>query len=172
MHYLEKIDSFGRIIIPEEIRNKYKIDSSDYLEFICGSSFIAIRKYSIISRYKSLAQNITDILEEYLGCEVFITDTNKIIAYSGEYKEKYLDKNISKYLLTAIRRREEILEKYEKDIEIIDNEYISSKYIDKTIIVNGEEVGLLFLYRDNFVDEVDLKIIDIALSFLIKTLEE
>lgn len=172
MSYLEKIDSLGRLSIPEEIREKYKIDTNDYLEFVCGSSFVAIRKYSIISRYKSLSQNITDILEEYLGGEVFITDTNRIIAYSGEYKEKYLNKNISKYLLKSIRRREEILEKYEKKIEIIDNEYISSKYIDKTIIVNGEEVGLLFLYRDNFVDEIDLKIIDIALSFLIKTLEE
>ena len=168
-----KIDIMGRIVIPKDFREKLNIKENDYLELFLNSDEIIIKKYSKLDKIKDISQNLTDIIYEYLNAEVFIAERDKILAYSGKYKSKYLNKNISNKLFKSIRRRESLFEKYKKEFEIIDGEIINCSYINETIISNFEEVGILCLYRlEDSVSEMDLKIIKIALSFFSKYLDE
>lgn len=172
-NYIEKIDSLGKIIIPKEIREKYNFTVDNYIEFIEGSNFVALRNYSVLGKYKKLSQILVNILNEYLNVEAFITDKNKIIAYAGVFKDKFLDREISKYLKGAIKRRESIFEKFIKDIPITDSEIVKCSYIDEVIISDGEELGILFMYEiDREIKDINLKIVNIVLSFLLNTLDE
>lgn len=168
-----KIDGMGRLVIPKEIRQKYNIHENDYLEFIFDTDGFYIKKYSELGNLSKLSQEITDILNLYLNAEVFIAEKDTIIAYSGEYKEKYINKDISKKLYKSIIRREELFEKYNKELEIIDGETINCSYINKALVANYEEIGIICLYRENKnVDEDDLRIVNIVASFLIKYIED
>lgn len=168
-----KIDGMGRIVIPKEFRDRFNIKENDYLELVLSNDGFLVKKYSKLNKIKNLSQELTDIVYSFLKAEVFIAERDKIIAYSGKEKNKYLDKNISNKLFKSIRRRESLFEKYKKNLEIVDNEVINCSYINETIISNCEEVGLICLYRcDRSVDEIDLKVIKIVSSFFKKYLEE
>lgn len=168
-----KIDGLGRLVIPKEIRERYNIKENDYLEFLlCKDSFY-IRKYSKLGRLKELSQELADILNSFLNAEVLIAERDKIVAYSGIYKDKYINKTISNDLYKSIRRRESLFEAYQKDLKIIDNDVITCSYINETIVANSEEIGIICLYRlDKSVDETDLKIVRIVSKFFSKYLEE
>lgn len=168
-----KIDGMGRLVIPKELRERFNIKEDDYLEFCIINEGLVIKKYSKLGKLQSLAQELTDTLNKYLGAEVLIAERDKVLAYSGVYKEKYLNQNISNKLIKSIKRRESLFEKYSKDLEIINNDIIMCSYINETVVANCEEVGLICVYRtDKSVDEMDLKIVKIVSSFLTKYLED
>lgn len=170
---IRKIDGMGRLVIPKELRQKLNIKENDYLEFSLTSTGLLIYKHSKLNKLQELAQELTDTLNLFLACEVFIADKDSILAYTGLNKEKYLNKNISRYLTKAINRRESLYEIYNKDLEIIEGDSVFCSYIDETIVSNSEEAGILVLYRtDRSVDEIDLKIVNIVTSFLTKYLDE
>ena len=55
---------------------------------------------------KNFAQKLTDMLYSYTKKDILIADKSNIIAYTGEDKKKYIDKEISDKLLESINRRE------------------------------------------------------------------
>lgn len=168
-----KIDGMGRLVIPKEIRERYNIHENDYLEFLLDSDGFFIRKYSRLGRLATLAQELTDTLSTFLNAEVLIAERDTIVAYSGEFKEKYINQPISKSFSKSIRRRESLFETYKKDLEIIDSDIINCSYINETLVADCEEVGIICLYRlDRSVDETDLKIVNIVSSFFTRYLEE
>lgn len=168
-----KIDGLGRIVIPKEIRERLNIKENDYLEFVLFQDGFALKKYSKIGKLQSLAQELTDTLNKFLDAEVLIADRDKILAYTGKDKKKYLNKNVSNKMVKSIRRRESLFEPYTKELELIDKEKISCSYINETIVANSEEAGIICLYRkDKSVNEQDLKIVKIVAAFLTKYLEE
>lgn len=173
MNIRRKIDSMGRIVIPKEYRDKYNIKDNDYLQLIPSNKGFLIKKYSILSNYKSILQYITDIINSNLSCEVFISQKDYILAYSGKYKNNFLGKNVSDNIINSIERRECLFEKYNKKIEICNNSFIYGTYINDTIISNSEELGIIFIIReDNCVTDADFNVIKIVTSFLNKYLED
>ena len=168
-----KIDGLGRLVIPKEIRDRFFIHENDYLEFLIDRDGFYVRKYSRLGKITSLAQELCDTLNKYLNAEVLIAERDKVVAYSGIYKDKYLGKEISKSFSKSIRRRESLFEIYKKKLQIIEDDDIICSYINETIVSNCEEVGIISLYRtDKSVTETDLKIINIVSSFLTRYLEE
>ncbi len=168
-----KIDGMGRLVIPKEIRERYNIREDDYLEFSLTSDGFCLKKYSKLGRLQALAQELTDTLNMFLGAEVLIAERDKVLAYSGIYKDKYLNKLVSNKLIKAIKRRESLYETYNKDLQIIEDDVINCSYINETIVANSEEIGIICLYReDRSVDQMDLKIVRIVSSFLTRYIEE
>lgn len=168
-----KIDGMGRLVIPKEIRERYNIREDDYLEFSLTHDGFCLKKYSKLGRLQGLAQELTDTLNAFLDAEVLIAESDKIVAYSGVYKDKYLNQHVSHKLIKSIKRRESLFEEYKKDLQIIEDDIINCSYINETIIANSEEVGIICLYRlDRSVDKTDLKVVNIVSSFLTKYIEE
>lgn len=168
-----KIDGMGRLVIPKEIRERYNIKEDDYLEFLLTHDGFYLKKYSKLGRLQTLAQELTDTLNSFLGAEVLIAESDKIVAYSGVNKDKYLNHQVSNKLTKSIKRRESLFEIYNKDLQIIEDDIINCSYINETIVANSEEVGIICLYRlDRSVDKTDLKVVNIVSSFLTKYIEE
>ena len=168
-----KIDGMGRLVIPKEIRERYNIREDDYLEFSLINDGFCLKKYSKLGRLQALAQELTDTLNMFLDAEVLIAERETILAYSGIYKDKYLNKPVSNKLINSIKRRESLFETYTKELEITEDDVINCSYINETIVANSEEVGIICLYRlDRSVDKTDLKVVNIVSSFLTKYIEE
>lgn len=102
-----------------------------------------------------------------------ITDTDSIIAASGPLKKDLNGQNLSNDMISAIKRRENILEKHPKTIEIINDKTYEGTYIIHSIVSNGDVVGLvIILSTEEKVGEIEEKVVQIAAHFLAKYLEE
>ncbi len=171
---IRRIDDLGRIVIPKEIRKSLRIHDGENLEiFIENENRIVLQKFSLMNKITDFAQSFTDSINAFIKKNVVITDTNNIIAFSGEKKKKFLDKPISKQLDEFIQRREGILEKHQKDLYLTEEEPMSCTYVFKTIVANGDELGLVIIFtEEEKTMEIDERIVQIASEFLSKYLED
>ncbi len=165
--YVRKVDGLGRFVIPKDLRESLNINYNDYLEIINYKDFLIVKKYSKLNNLKNLLQDVVDIINEFLNTEVLIVEKDSIVAYSGVDKDLYLNKKPSKKIIKSINRREQLFEKYKKNISLVDNINIECTYINVPIIVNNEVLGLICLYRTkNIVDEYDYNVVKSAKKFI------
>jgi len=171
---VRRIDELGRIVVPKEIRKTLRIKEGENLEiFIDDKQNIVLKKYSLMNKIEDFAQNLTDSVNNLLKHNIIITDNDSIIAASGKYKKKYLNKSISSKLENMLIKREKSLEKYNKKINIVEDEEIEVTYTVSTIISNGDVIGLVIIFEDEaLIDEVDFSICQIVSNFLGKHLED
>ena len=171
---VRRIDELGRIVIPKEIRRTLRIHEGENIEiYIDESENIVLKKYSVMKKLGDFAQSFTDSIYSFLKHTIIITDTDRIIAVSGDLKKEYLNCNISDSLLSSIQRRENILEKHEKTLKLKNDEEIECTYAMNSIICHGDAVGLvIILSEDEKIAELEEKIAQIAAQFLSKYLEE
>ncbi len=168
---VRRIDELGRIVIPKEIRKNLRIKEGDTLEIFVEKEKIILDKSSVFDNLKSLSQNLTDSIYNYVKKEVLITDRDKIIAYSGERKKEYINKKISDSVIKKIVNREEIVQK--GVITIIDKEEMDCYYIFNTLTINGDEIGSIIMYSDELqIKEGEIRILEICKTFLENYLEE
>lgn len=165
---VRRIDELGRIVIPKEIRKNLRIQDGESMEiFIDNDSNIVLKRYMVMNKLEGLAQNFTDAIYSLIKKNILITDIDKIIACSGNLKKEYINKEISEELLEKIKRREFLLEKHKKDLNLINNKSIDCTYAINTILINGDAVGLiLILSTDEKITDVDFNIIKIVSNFL------
>ncbi|MDO4963098.1 MAG: stage V sporulation T C-terminal domain-containing protein [bacterium] len=170
---IRRIDDLGRIVIPKEIRKNLRIKEGDNLEIFVENEDVVLKKYSMMNKINDLAQELTDAVYTFMKHSIFITDTDSIVAGSGELKKQYLNKNISQNLSDSIKRREKILEKHFKEFNFSDEEIITCSFVLSTILVNGEAVGMIVIIDENEkLDENEMQIASIVSSFMTKYLEQ
>ena len=169
---VRRIDELGRIVIPKEIRRSLRIKEGESLEILINNEDIILKKYSIIKNLNDFAQNITDSIYSFVKNNILITDTNSILAVSGPLKKELLNKSIGTDLESKIKRREEMLERHKKNLKITDKD-LECTYAVSPVIVGGDVIGLVMIIstEDN-VEDVDLKLTQIASKFLSNHLEE
>ena len=170
---VRRIDDLGRIVIPKEIRKNFRINDGDNIEIFIDGDNIILKKHSVLNKIGNYANKFTEAIYSFLKHNIIITDTDSILAFSGPLKKQYLGKQISEYLNICIKRRENILEKYEKEISLINESNEKGTYCLSTIISSGDAVGLvIILSTEDQVTETDMKICQIVAKFLAKSLEE
>ena len=169
---VRRMDELGRIVIPKEMRKSLRIKEGDNLEiYITEEENIVLKKYSQIKKLSDFAQNLTDSIHSSIKKNVIITDNETIIAASGSLKKELLNKSISDELETKIKRREEILEKYNKKLKITEEDKpIDVTYAISPIIINGDCGGLVLIIDDNVID-IDFIITEVVAEFIKKNLE-
>lgn len=171
---VRRIDELGRIVIPKEIRKILRLRDGESLEiYVDDQENIVLKKFSLMHKIDDFAQEFVDSIYTFLKHNIIITDNDVIIACAGKGKKDYLNKPISEDLQLALSRRENILEKYQKNFKIIDSKEEMGTYAINTIVVNGDAVGLVMVFSENEpIGELEKRIIDIASQFLAKYLEE
>lgn len=168
---MRRIDELGRIVIPKEIRKNLRIKEGENLEIYVENETIFLKKYSALKNLSEMATIYAEVINSFVKENVVITDNDTVIAVSGKYKKKLLNKNISDSLLKSIERRENILETHKKTLKIVDDYEVT--YSLHTILVNGDAVGLVLIFSEN--EKIDEKIDDaciVAANFLSKYLED
>lgn len=164
---VRRIDELGRIVIPKEIRKSLRIQDGESIEIFIDNDSIVLKRHMLMNKLDGLAQNFTDAIYSLIKKNVLITDIDKIIAYSGSSKKEYLNKEISDELVKKIKRREFLLEKHKKNLNLINDKTIECTYAINTILINGDAVGLIIIFStDEKLSDVDSNIVKIVSNFL------
>ncbi len=171
---VRRIDELGRIVIPKEIRKNLRIREGENIEiYIDDKENIVLKKYSSMKKLGDFSQSFTDSIYSYIKHTVFIADKDCIVAVSGELKKELLNTYISDEILNIMNKRELIIEKSVKLLNLGNDKNLNCTYVGSPIICHGDTVGMIVILSQNeILTEIDEKIVQIAGQFLSKYLEE
>ena len=171
---IRRVDDLGRLVIPKEIRKNLRIKEGDNLEIFINGEEILLKKYSMMNKINDLAQELTDAVYTFMKHNIFITDTDQVVAGSGPLKKIFLGQDISDFISDAIKRRDKMVQGHFKELKFTkDAEEITCSYVMSTILVNGEAMGMIIvLSKDEKLGDSEMQIASIVSSFMTKYLEE
>ena len=154
---IRRIDNLGRIVIPKEIRDTFRIKSSDNLEINVENEVITLKKYSELNNVIDIEKTIAIFLKEQLNAEVLITDKDKYIVVT---QKEYLNQKINNELLNILEKRQLIVQNTNENNILIN-----------PIIRNGDIVGSIIIITKDQINENQIKTVTLLTNFLIKYIE-
>lgn len=166
---VRRVDSLGRVVIPKEIRKVLKIKENEQLEIKVEDDKIILSKYSDIHDYDKSINNLVDVIKNISNKDIIITNLNKIVIASKDYKD-YLGLELNSYLLNILDNRKSIEELSPSNLKITDKE-INVSYAIKPIIVYGDTIGLIMMLSDTDILKNDLDLLTLLENYLINYLE-
>ena len=96
---VRRIDDFGRVVIPKEIRKTLRIKEGDPLEiFTEKEGEVILKKQSPIGELSEFATEYAETLAKTTGHIACITDRDTVIAVSGGSKKEFLEQSVSSEL--------------------------------------------------------------------------
>lgn len=169
---VRRIDDLGRIVIPKEIRRSLRIHDGESMEIFVDNELIALKKYSSLDELTNISNLLVDAIYNEIKKSVFITDMDKIIAFSGKEKKKYLLQNVSSSLVQIINDRTNI-EINNKDIELVDGVSCGSNFIVYPIIANGDVSGsVVVIGSGEKLNDKEMQLIKFVSEFLGRHIEQ
>lgn len=169
---VRRIDDLGRIVIPKEIRKTLRIKDGESLEFFLSSDNIVLKKYSPLEGVQSFYKMYAESIYSEIGYDVMVVDRDKVVAVSGEFKKKYLDKPISSTIDFIVQNRAVSSSKEITKISIVSGEVLDASYVIAPIITNGDAVGaVIIISLSEKIDDFIIKTGVIASKFLGKYID-
>lgn len=167
---VRRVDSLGRIVIPKEIRKVLKIKENEQVEINVEGDEIILNRYSDLDDLDLYLKKLIDIISDIYKIDILITNLNKFKLTTKNYL--YLEnKELSPYLSNILNNRNDVIEKNKISISLNSNESdIESSYLIKTLIVNGDTVGLIIFLSED-IESVDSRLIELVNKYLEKELE-
>ena len=108
-----------------------------------------------------------------VGKTILVTDRDKVINGSGDYKKKYVDKKVSKYVENVISSRMHSVEKNINYNELVEGDVEQHSYLIYPIICFGDVIGsviMVSIYSD--ISDFDVTISSMIAQFLGKYVED
>ena len=156
---VRRIDELGRIVIPKQIRNTFKIKNFDELELFIEDDNIVIRKTGGILLIKDKLDDFLTFIKKYNNIDAFILDKNTVIASNIEEIKDTINFDASLYL-----NNQEYLE-----VKISDN-YILKGYIKSYQLIYDSNLfgNIVFVLKDKITTYNDIlnDIVNIILEFI------
>lgn len=169
---VRRIDDLGRIVIPKEIRKTLRIKDGESLEIFLNSDNIVLKKYSPLEGLQSFYKMYAESIYSEIGYNILVVDRDRIVAVSGDFKKKYLDKPISPTIDLIIQNRIVVYSKEIVKISIVLGDSLDASYVIAPIITNGDAVGaVIIMSSEDKVDDFVIKTGTIASKFLGRYIE-
>ena len=169
---IRRIDELGRIVIPKEIRKTLRIREGENLEiFLDEKENIVLKKYFAMNYFEEEAKSFAEVIYHITRHSVIITNTDKIIAMAGVDKQLLIGKPISEQLKNIISRRDKMLQKTKRTIQLVDNQEMEVAFAYSTMIANGDSCGLIIIYGTEGISDIDNQLIELTSQVLSKQLE-
>ena len=168
---VRRIDNLGRVVIPKEIRKTLKIKENEQVEINVLDDSIVLNKYSDIHEYDKSINNLIDIIKSVYDRDIIITNLDKIVLTTKDYKD-YINLELSPYLANIVDNRKDINELIPVNLSLNSNMTdIKVSYSIKSIIINGDMIGLLILLSSTNLENSDLKLLQLMSLYLENYLE-
>lgn len=168
---VRRVDSLGRIVIPKEIRKVLKIKENEQVEINVSGEEIILNRYSELDDNSLFLKNLINIICDIYKIDVLLTNLNKIKITNNNYSS-FENKEMSLYLSNILQERKEVLENKKTDIHLTDDtDELSKSYFIKTLIINGDSIGLLIFLSDEDYFNFDDKLIELVTKYLENYLE-
>ena len=168
---VRRIDNLERVVIPKEIRKTLKIKENEQVEINVLNDNIVLNKYSDIHEYDKSINNLIDIIKSVYDRDIIITNLDKIVLTTKDYKD-YINLELSPYLANIVDNRKDVSELIPVNLSLNSNMLdIKVSYSIKSIIVNGDMIGLLILLSNTNLENSDLKLLQLMSLYLENYLE-
>ena len=158
---VRRIDDLGRVVIPKEIRRTMRIREGDPLEIYTeNDGEVIFKKYSPIGELSPFAGQYAEVLYHAAGVPVLICDRDHCVASAGIPKKEALDRRVSTQL-------EEIMEARRT--------HVTKAGDQRRFLAAGDVTGAVILMMPEngaIPGDTELKLIQVAASFLGKQMEE
>lgn len=169
---IRRIDDLGRIVIPKEIRRSLKIRDGESMEIFVDNEYIALKKYSSLDDLLNISQELVESISDEFKKNVFVTDMNKIVAWSGNNKSVYFNKNISGFVYEKIMESKKVYIE-DETIQLVDGEDIKCYCLIFPIIANGDVKGSIAIMSEkDRISDNEEQILKVVAQFLGKQVEE
>ena len=174
---VRRIDDLGRVVIPKEIRRTMRIREGDPLEIYTeNDGEVIFKKYSPIGELSPFDTQYAEVLYHAAGVPVLICDRDHCVASAGIPKKEALDRRVSTQL-------EEIMESRRTHVTKAGDQrrFLAVEGVDRAaavaipIIAAGDVTGAVILMMPEngaIPGDTELKLIQVAASFLGKQMEE
>ena len=151
---VRKLDDLGRIVIPKEIRNNFRIEEGDEIEFFVKENNIVLRK---VSALENLETEIFKILQTYNGRyknTIGINNANNVLIGYGKELNK-----LGEFLKGEVDTAS-FNENINRFFENKECYYISRLFEDKILVILEENpIGEKELEIIKFVRETVLRLL-------------
>ncbi len=169
---IRRIDNLGRVVIPKEIRDSLRLNEGNNLEIYVEDNKIILGKYDTLKKLEDFAQVFTDVIYSSLKNNIIITDSEKIIAFSGINGKTNVGKLMGTDLEAFFLRHDNLLVKDKEHLQLTEDLAVEASYIVNTIMISGDAAGLVVIFStDSVMTEDDKLITEITTRFLEKYLE-
>ena len=151
-----KLDDLGRVVIPKEIRNNYKIEEGDPVEFYLNDNEIIIQKPSPL---KGLDDEIFKLFQVYnlkFQNSIALIENNNIILSYGKDTEK-IEQSLKETNLSIYNSKNLMRYKHNQN---------------NFVIANIQNDKYLIIHEIKQSSSLDSSIINLILDYLIKLLKE
>lgn len=168
---VRRIDELGRIVIPKELRKNLRIKEGENIEiYLDDNENIILKKFSSLKNIIDLSSFIVDSISSITKLNVFITDTDSIVATSKGIKKEYMNKNISSNLTDILNGNKNIKKSIKENIEFINQKQENAYYLVSLIKQNGDTIGTIVAFSEEEIEPF-VQILDTFSLFLNKYLE-
>lgn len=173
---VRRIDDLGRVVIPKEIRRTLRIREGDPLEiFTASDGEVIFKKYSPIGELSEFAVQYADVLNRATNLPVLISDRDHIISVSGISKKEAMEKRISSAVEMILESRSNFVATPNTTAVFPLDNMDKKASVIFPIIGGGDISGsviLLFGEKPEFASQTEIKLAQVAASFLGKQMEE
>lgn len=80
---IRRMDEFGRVVIPKEIRRKYRLCEGDPIEIGIGEDVVMLRKYSVLELFNDTTEKLLRVFEKTTKVPVILCSTSHILRTFG-----------------------------------------------------------------------------------------
>lgn len=148
--FKKRIDELGRIVIPKQIRNTFKIKNFDELELSVENDTIVLKKSIGIEMYKDKIERLLNFIRKFNDFEILIIDKQKLIVST--------DKNITnneEFVIDENSFNNDVVIKFKNPI----NEKTNFISYCLPIIIDSNTLGEIYFINDGklFTDKNLLK---------------
>lgn len=173
---VRRIDDLGRVVIPKEIRRTMRIREGDPLEiYTDANGEVIFKKYSPIGELGPYTKQYAEILGRTTNLPVVICDRDHIIAVSGVPKKDALEKRISPFMENYMESRQTFVRSQGDSSFSVTDGLEPSVSVMSPIIGSGDVLGAVAVLSDEkggVPSQTDVKLVQVAASFLGKQMEE
>lgn len=140
---IRRMDEFGRVVIPKEIRRKYRICEGDPIEIGFGEDVVMLRKYSVLELLNDTTEKLLKVFEKTTKVPVILCSTSHILRTfeMGSYGS---DNYINTELTECIKDGSSSC----KGLPIIQDSKLKVEVLER-IIVNRSVEGALIIPQCN-----------------------
>lgn len=146
--FKKRVDELGRIVIPKQIRNTFKIRDFDELELYIEDDNIILKKSGGIFLLKEKFDNFLNFIDKYLLINAFILEQNKIVSTNiSDIKDNSI-------LLTDIN--DFLINQDQKEL-LFDNDIRVNGYIKTYQLIRDSNLyGYIVFVSDKLKDDIDI----------------
>ena len=162
-----RVDELGRVVIPKEIRQIFKIKVGTPLEIFIEGDRLVLQKYSVAQGYLAFLNGMAESLSAATGCTVAIFNNERAVCAKGKDSAAFVNATVSDGLFEILGNRQPIVCNAQAYFDLQDRQ----AYVFPMVNM-GDLLGAVVMTSEFSIDDDAKKLVRLACDLFLKQLDE